>query len=143
MTRRSLILDVVVRVVFHSAIVLGVFLLCTGHNRPGDTAPDWRQLAATARDARLTLVIYMGMAGCADIQHGLLSSLPAHTPAVVIQHVSLPQQRHARTTLGALHDTIEREGLGSPAVIVVGDVVRGVAAALQQPATGQISAAIA
>ena len=35
MTRRSLILDVVVRVVFHSAIVLGVFLLCTGHNRPG------------------------------------------------------------------------------------------------------------
>ena len=118
-------------------------LFVTGHNRPGDTAPDWRQLAATARDARLTLVIYMGMAGCADIQHGLLSSLPAHTPAVVIQHVSLPQQRHARTTLGALHDTIEREGLGSPAVIVVGDVVRGVAAALQQPATGQISAAIA
>ena len=58
--------------------------------------------------------------------------------AMLITSEALP-----RTTLGALHDTIEREGLGSPAVIVVGDVVRGVAAALQQPATGQISAAIA
>ena len=119
-------------------------LFVTGHNRPGDTATDWRLLAATARDARLTLVIYMGMTGCADIQQGLLCGLPAHTPAVVIQHASLPQQRHARTTLGCLHDSIEREGLGSPAVIVVGDVVRGVAAALQEPrATRQISAAMA
>jgi multicomponent Na+:H+ antiporter subunit A len=33
--RRSLILDVIVRVVFHSALLLGVFLLFTGHNRPG------------------------------------------------------------------------------------------------------------
>ena len=119
-------------------------LFVTGHNRPGDAATDWRQLAATARDARLTLVIYMGMTGRADIQQGLLCGLPAHTPAVVIQHASLPQQRHARTTLGCLHDSIEREGLGSPAVIVVGDVVRGVAAALQEPrATRQISAAMA
>ncbi|WP_426571407.1 MnhB domain-containing protein [Aquihabitans sp. McL0605] len=33
--RRSLILDVVVRLVFHSALLLGAFLLFTGHNRPG------------------------------------------------------------------------------------------------------------
>ena len=32
-------------------------------------------------------------------------------------------------TLGDLHGTITREGLASPSVIVVGDVVRGVAAA--------------
>lgn len=71
----------------------------------------------------------MGMAGCANIQQGLLCGLPAHTPAVVIQHASLPQQRHARTTWGKLHDTVQHEGLGSPSVIVVGDVVRGVALA--------------
>ena len=35
MMRRSLILDVVVRLVFHSALMLGLFLLFTGHNRPG------------------------------------------------------------------------------------------------------------
>ncbi len=33
--RRSLILDVVVRLVFHSSLLLGLFLLFTGHNRPG------------------------------------------------------------------------------------------------------------
>jgi len=33
--RRSLILDVVVQVVFHSTLLLGLFLLFTGHNRPG------------------------------------------------------------------------------------------------------------
>lgn len=35
MMRRSLILDVVVRLVFHSTLLLGLFLLFTGHNRPG------------------------------------------------------------------------------------------------------------
>jgi uroporphyrin-III C-methyltransferase len=100
----------------------------TGHAKPGDAGTDWRQLAATARDARLTLVIYMGMSGAARIQAELLHGLPASTPAVVIQHASLPQQRHAVTTLGGLHATIEHEGLASPSVMVIGDVVRGVAA---------------
>ena len=100
----------------------------TGHNKPGNQGTDWRLLAATARDARLTLVIYMGVTGCAHIQEELLTGLPAHTPAVVIQHVSLPQQRHAVTTLGQLQSTITREGLASPSVIVIGDVVRGIQA---------------
>jgi uroporphyrin-III C-methyltransferase len=38
-------------------------LFITGHVRPGDTDTDWRAIAATARDARLTLVIYMGVRG--------------------------------------------------------------------------------
>ncbi|MFT3812183.1 MAG: uroporphyrinogen-III C-methyltransferase [Acidovorax sp.] len=108
-------------------------LFLTGHAKPGGEATDWRQLAATAHAARLTLVIYMGMSGAAHIQAELLHGLPAHTPAVVIQHASLPRQRHAVTTLGELHATIEREGLASPSVIVIGDVVRGVAAAQAAP----------
>ncbi|MFI8615680.1 uroporphyrinogen-III C-methyltransferase [Acidovorax sp. NPDC077693] len=103
----------------------------TGHAKPGDAGTDWRQLAATARDAKLTLVIYMGVSGAATIEQELLTGLPAHTPVAIIQHASLPQQRHAITTLGALHATITREGLASPSVIVVGDVVRGVALASQ------------
>ena len=104
----------------------------TGHAKPGIThesrGTDWRQLAATARDAKLTLVIYMGVSSAAQIQAELLTGLPADTPLAIIQHASLPQQRHAVTTLGELTATLAREGLGSPAVIVVGDVVRGVAA---------------
>jgi len=101
----------------------------TGHHQPGGHPTNWRQLAATARDARLTLVIYMGVKSCAYIQAELLTALPAHTPAAVIQHASLPQQRHAVTTLGQLQQTIAREGLGSPSIIVIGDVLRGIAAA--------------
>ena len=88
----------------------------------------WRALAATARDAKLTLVIYMGVSSADHIQAELLSGLGAHTPVAIVQHATLPQQRHAVTTLGQLSATLRAEGLGSPAVMVVGDVVRGVAA---------------
>ena len=106
----------------------------TGHAKPGDEGTDWRSLAATARDAKLTLVIYMGVSGARRIQDELLTGLAASTPVAVIQHASLPTQRHAVTTLGQLHATIEREQLASPSVIIVGDVVGGMAAALQAPA---------
>jgi uroporphyrin-III C-methyltransferase len=114
-------------------------LFITGHVRPGDTDTDWRAIAATARDARLTLVIYMGVRGSAHIQEELLTGLPASTPVAVVQHVSLPDQRHALTTLGQLHATIERDQLISPCVIVVGDVVRGVAAASAPEALRRIA----
>lgn len=101
----------------------------TGHAKPGDAGADWAQLATTAHQARLTLVIYMGVSGIAPIQSGLLRGLPAHTPVAVVQSASLPAQRHALGTLGGLCELLTREGLGSPAVIVVGDVLQGLAAA--------------
>jgi uroporphyrin-III C-methyltransferase len=103
----------------------------TGHAKPGDAGTDWRQLAATAREAKLTLVIYMGVGSAAHIQQELLAGLPAATPVAIIEHASLPQQRHAVATLDQLAATIQNEGLGSPSIIVVGDVVRGAAAAVQ------------
>ena len=116
----------------------GVIFL-TGHAQKGADAPDWQALAATARDARLTLVIYMGVSSAARIQQDLLAGLPAATPVAIVQHASLSDQRHAVTTLGELAATIERDGLASPSVIVVGDVVQGVAAA--GLAVGKIRAA--
>jgi len=105
----------------------------TGHAKTGHSAgehpTDWRQLAATARDAKLTLVIYMGVTGMAHIQDELRHGLPADTPVAVIQHASLPQQRHITTTLSCLRADAAVAGLASPAVIVVGDVLRGLAAA--------------
>ncbi|MBO9652044.1 MAG: uroporphyrinogen-III C-methyltransferase [Variovorax sp.] len=105
----------------------------TGHAKTGHSAEenptDWRQLAATARDARLTLVIYMGVSGVAHIQNELLHGLPGNTPVAVIQHASLPHQRHITSTLSCLRADISASGLGSPSVIVVGDVLQGLAAA--------------
>jgi uroporphyrin-III C-methyltransferase len=103
----------------------------TGHAQKGADAPDWKALAATAHQAHLTLVIYMGVSGAERIQQDLLAGLPSDTPVAIVQHASLPEQRHAVTTLRELAATIAREDLASPSVIVVGDVVRGVAVASQ------------
>ena len=97
----------------------------TGHAKPGDSGTDWAQLAATARQAKLTLVIYMGVSSLDHISQGLLQGLAGHTPVAVVQHASLPHQRQALTTLGALLHTVHHEGLQSPCIIVVGDVVQG------------------
>ncbi|MEO5672298.1 MAG: uroporphyrinogen-III C-methyltransferase [Ramlibacter sp.] len=101
----------------------------TGHARPGSNGTDWRALAATARDAKLTLVIYMGLSGASRIREELLTGLPASTPVAVVQRASLADERSAVTTLGELDATIAREGLASPSVIIVGDVISGVVAA--------------
>ena len=108
----------------------GVIFL-TGHAQKGAESLDWKSLAAAARDARLTLVIYMGVSSAARIQAELLSGLPADTPVAIVQRASQPDQRHAVTTLGELAATVARESLASPSVIVVGDVVRGVGVAGQ------------
>ena len=100
----------------------------TGHAKPGDAGTDWPALAATARQARLTLVIYMGASSAARIQQALLQGLPSQTPVAIIQHASLPEQRHAVCTLAELHYTLTAAQLGSPSVIVVGDVLQGLLA---------------
>jgi uroporphyrin-III C-methyltransferase len=104
----------------------------TGHAKPDTTGIDWKALAATAFQARLTLVIYMGVSGIETIQRELLAGLAADTPVAVVQNASLPSQRQVVTTLGALAQAIESEQIGSPAVIVVGDVVKGIRAAFGQ-----------
>jgi uroporphyrin-III C-methyltransferase len=116
----------------------GVIFL-TGHAQKGAGAPDWRALAAAARQARLTLVIYMGVSSAARIERDLLSGLPGDTPVAIVQRASLPEQRHAVTRLDRLAATIAREELGSPSVIVVGDVVRGVMAASESPARFRVA----
>ena len=98
----------------------------TGHAKPGDGV-DWATLSHTAAKAKLTLVIYMGIRGAEHLQADLLQGLPADTPVALIHQVSLPDQRHAVCTLETLHATVVREGFASPSVIVVGDVLKGLA----------------
>jgi uroporphyrin-III C-methyltransferase len=91
----------------------------TGHTR--DDAPmDWRRLAATGG----TLVIYMGIANLSEITAELLAAgLSPTLPAAAIQHGTLPQQRSVITTLAELAAQVRAQELGSPAIVVVGDVV--------------------
>ena len=100
----------------------------TGHAKRGDTGTDWPALARASQQAKLTLVIYMGVTGASEIEAGLLQGLGAETPVAIIQNATLPSQRHAVCTLQTLQTTIRREHLASPSVIVVGDVVLGIQA---------------
>jgi uroporphyrin-III C-methyltransferase len=99
----------------------------TGHAKPHDAGTDWAQLAATAAQAKLTLVIYMGVSGVQHIQDQLLLGLPGSTPVAIIQNASLPSQRYAVCDLDQLRSTITQHQLQSPSVIVVGDVLKGLA----------------
>jgi uroporphyrin-III C-methyltransferase len=103
----------------------------TGHAKPGGAGPDWDALARS----RLTLVVYMGVANAAEIRSRLVhGGLAATTPAAVIQDASLATERAVVTTLDALAHTIERERIGSPAIIVIGEVVRAADLARAAPA---------
>ena len=53
-----------------------------------------------------------------------------------MENASLPAQRYAVCTLGSLHATLHNQQLGSPSVLVVGDVLQGLQAA-QSVATAQ------
>lgn len=103
-------------------------IFITGHAKPGGHSTDWATIAATAQAAQLTLVIYMGIHGAREIEHGLLQGLPGSTPVALVQNATLANQRHAICVLSKLHDTLESQALGSPCVIVVGDVVKGTTA---------------
>ena len=105
--------------VTHREICSGVSFV-TGHTRDG-RQPDWRALAAGGT----TLVIYMGVANFDAIVRGLLEGgLSAATPAAAIQNGTLPTQKSTVTTLSALAQAMAHAGIASPAVIVIGDVVR-------------------
>ena len=71
---------------------------------------------------------FLGVTGAAQLQEALLQSMRADTPVAVIHQVSLPSQRHVVCELQQLHDTIVREQLASPSVIVIGDVFKGMLA---------------
>jgi uroporphyrin-III C-methyltransferase len=108
-------------------------IFVTGHARADANATPlhWPTLGAAAAQG-LTLVIYMGVAAIDTLQSGLLASLPATTRAAVVQHASLPQQRLLCCTLGELAREIDTQRIGSPAIVIVGDVLRGVSS-LSQP----------
>lgn len=113
----------------------------TGHAKQGAAdSVDWVALGQTAQQAKLTLVIYMGVSGAAQVQESLLLAMRADTAVAVIHQVSLPTQRHVVCELQDLHDIIVREQLASPSIIVVGDVFKGLLA-VQDDATLKVNGA--
>lgn len=96
----------------------------TGHSRDGARAGDGPDWAALAR-SRLTLVIYMGLSQAEHIVQALMAGgLTADTPAAAISAAHTAQQRQQVCHLAELPAMLLREQLPSPAILVVGQVVR-------------------
>lgn len=96
-------------------------IFVTGHGKTPEANPDWQTLAKL----NLTLVIYMGVARCAEIQAALLAGgKAAATPVAVIQSATGRAQAQLVTTLATLPQDLALSGIGSPAIIVIGEVVR-------------------
>jgi uroporphyrinogen III methyltransferase/synthase len=99
------------------------FAVVTGHRdatRPW-TSVRWDRLA-TATD---TLVIVMGMRNLEKLVQTLLDhGRDPETPAAAIMDGATAHQRTVEAPLAELPRRVREAGLGSPAVVVVGDVVR-------------------
>jgi len=105
--------------VTHRDAARGVTLL-TGHTHDG-SGPDWRALRA----AGSTLVIYMGMARLRALVADMLAAgYPGDTPACAVQNATLPGQQEVVAPLAGLPHAVAAAGLASPAIVVIGDVVR-------------------
>lgn len=96
----------------------------TAHTRAG-TMPDidWQALA----DPEATLAIYMGKDSAGHIARGLRNSgLSGDTPVILIENVSLPEERQFATQLDML-PLAARTVLGQgPAMILIGQAMRAV-----------------
>jgi uroporphyrinogen III methyltransferase/synthase len=93
----------------------------TGHEDPAkaETALDWDALAAFPG----TLVFYMGVKRLAENAAALIAAgRDPGQPAAAIERGTMAGQRTVEATLGTIAEAVEREGVGAPALIVIGRV---------------------
>ena len=97
------------------------FTVFTGHEMPGKEGSDLDIAAIAATGG--TKVILMGMSRLRGTLEALVQAgMQPDTPAAAVQWATTPRQRVVQATLGSLADAVEGV-LGSPAVVVIGEVV--------------------
>ena len=98
--------------------------IVTGHRKDDSEATDWQALAQSNQ----TLVIYMGLLRAEVIQQQLITHGRAkETPVAIVENGTRDNQRVISGTLNELSQLIQSNEVGSPGLIIVGEVV-----ALQQ-----------
>jgi uroporphyrinogen III methyltransferase / synthase len=93
-----------------------------GHEDPEkpEMALNWEALAAFPG----TLVFYMGLTRLKENAQALIEAgRDPGEPCAAIERGTMAGQRTVTATLGAIATAVEREGIGAPALIVVGPVV--------------------
>ena len=88
----------------------------------GHEPPDYAALTALHG----TIVVLMGMGRLNELTAGLVSAgMPAATPAAVVHQAWTEQERTLHATVGTIARRCAADQVGSPAVIVIGDVAVG------------------
>ena len=78
-------------------------------------------LAGTGR----TMVVYMGLCKAPDLKEALLSDgINSDWPVAIVEQASRPTQRIITTTISDLPAVVIQESIQSPALFIVGEVVR-------------------
>jgi uroporphyrinogen III methyltransferase / synthase len=107
--------------VTHRGVASSVTIV-TGHEEPGKDAPlDWKAIAALGG----TLVVLMGVSRLEQNASALISAgKPPNTPAAMVEKCGWKDQRMISATLGEIALKAREKKIESPAILVVGDVVR-------------------
>lgn len=96
------------------------FWVITGTTRTGELSRDIK----LAAQSTATVVILMGVKKLQEIVSVYKSSGKSNLPIAIIQNGTLPEQRIAVGTINTIAEIAETRHIGSPAVIVVGEVVK-------------------
>jgi len=97
------------------------FLTATESPEKDRSSHDWKKLATATQ----TLVIFMGRRRLDSLMRLLIEhGRTPNTPAAVVQSASLPSQRVITGTVGDIADKATAANIGTPALTIVGDVVR-------------------
>ena len=100
------------------------FHVITGHegsHKNGATVLDYGTLAREEG----TLIFLMGLKNLPNIVQSLIENgKDPETPAGVLQEGTTARQKMAVGTLSTIVDVVKREGIKTPAITVVGDVIR-------------------
>lgn len=94
--------------------------IITGHKRAGKEYDiDFKALV----DTKGTLVFLMGVSALSDICQGLLDGgMTPDMPAAILQKGTTAGQKRIVATVSTLPQEVERQGIETPAIIVVGKV---------------------
>lgn len=97
------------------------YIVVTGHEKDGELNLNWDSLI----QPRQTVVIYMGLTSLGTITDGFLShGADPETPAAVIENGTRAGQRVITGTLASLPEKTAEAEIKSPALIIIGSVVR-------------------
>lgn len=114
-------------------------VLVTGQGSEGEPDIDWSALARLDQ----TIAVYMGVGAAARIESALVAGgLDGATPVAVVENASLPTQRVLHGRLSGLGELIATNGIGGPAVILIGRVA-ALPASLAAAAAPAAAAALA